>query len=93
MQQASSSSGALEKLICQHNKNEQQAAVGSHGPQKTAQGGEVLETTNIYTVSSAFKMQTTMKIVACGSEKIKKNEQNSGNIFRCIGFYYLGQGK
>ena len=48
--------GSLNKLMCQHNENEQQAAVDSQGPSKTAQGQEVLEINNLYALSSAFKM-------------------------------------
>lgn len=48
--------GSLNKLTCQHNENEQRAAVGSQGPYKTAQGHEVLEINNLYTLSFTFKM-------------------------------------
>lgn len=39
--------GSLNKLTRQRNKNEQQAAVGSQGPYKAAQGQEVLEINNL----------------------------------------------
>lgn len=39
--------GSLNKLTCQRNKNEQQAAVRIQGPYKTAKGQEVLEINNL----------------------------------------------
>lgn len=45
----------LKKPMCQHNKDEQQAAVGSQGPYKTDQGQEVLETNNIYILKCRSK--------------------------------------
>lgn len=84
--------GSLNKLTCQHNENKQQAAVGSQGAYKTAQGQEVLEINNLYTLSSAFQMW--MKIIVCVCETRSRRISRTLEIDLCVWvIYQLGQGK